>query len=160
MKESEVKVQIHVELSPEKVFDTFTNHESYRQIPFVLNTKLIQQGKLHPSNGQNAIRKIHFVGGSLKEVVTDMHYPFYWEYLFLKWPLPIQHLGGRMQFDAVENGTLMTWSTQYNADRLPKIVVKTVDSITQSFLLYAAKALAKIALKRHENIKLMMFNNR
>ena len=61
-----------------------------------------------------------------------------------------------MQFDAVENGTLVTWSTQYNADRLPKIVVKTVDSITQSFLLYAAK----IALKRHENIKLMMFNNR
>ena len=65
-----------------------------------------------------------------------------------------------MQFNAVENGTLVTWSTQYNADRLPKIVVKTVDSITQSFLLYAAKALAKIALKRHENIKLMMFNNR
>ena len=148
MKESEVKVQIHVGLSPEKVFDTFTNHESYRQIPFVLNTKLIQQGKLHPSNGQNAIRKIHFVGGSLKEVVTDMHYPFYWEYLFLKWPLPVQHLGGRMQFDAVENGTLVTWSTQYNADRLPKIVVKTIDSITQGFLLYAAKALSKIALKR------------
>ncbi len=53
-----------------------------------------------------------------------------------------------MQFDAVENGTLVTWSTQYNADRLPKIVVKTIDSITQGFLLYAAKALSKIALKR------------
>lgn len=147
MKESEVKVQIHVGLSPEKVFDIFTHHESYRQILLVLNTKLIQQGKLHPSNGQNAIRKIHFVGGSLKEVVTDMHYPFYWEYLFLKWPLPIQHLGGRMQFDAVENGTLMTWSTQYNADRLPKIVAKTIDSLSKGFLLYAAKTLSKVALK-------------
>ena len=148
MKKSEVKVQIQVRLAPEKVFEIFTHHENYQQIPFVLNIKLIQQGKLHPSNGQNAIREIHFVGGSLKEVVTDMHYPFYWEYLFLKWPLPVQHLGGRMQFDAVENGTLVTWSTQYNADRLPKIVVKTIDSITQGFLLYAAKALSKIALKR------------
>ncbi len=108
MKKSEVKVQIQVRLAPEKVFEIFTHHENYRQIPLVLNTKLIQQGKLHPSNGQNAIREIHFVGGSLKEVVTDMHYPFYWEYLFLKWPLPVQHLGGRMQFDAVENGTLVT----------------------------------------------------
>ena len=160
MKKSELKIQLHVHLPPEKVFEIFTHHENYQQMPLALNTKLIQQGKPYPSNGQNAIREIHFVGGSLKEVVIDMQYPLYWEYLFLKWPLPVQHLGGRMQFDAVENGTLVTWSTQYNADRLPKIVVKTVDSITQSFLLYAAKALAKIALKRHENIKLMMFNNR
>lgn len=147
MKKSEVKVQIQVRLAPEKVFEIFTHHENYQQIPFVLNIKLIQQGKLHPSNGQNAIREIHFVGGSLKEVVTDMHYPFYWEYLFLKWPLPVQHLGGRMQFDAVKNGTLVTWSTQYSADRLPKIVSKTIDSLTKVFLLYAAKSLSKVALK-------------
>ena len=148
MKKSEVKVQIQVRLAPEKVFEIFTHHENYQQIPFVLNTKLIQQGKLHPSNGQNAIREIHFVGGSLKEVVTDMHYPFYWEYLFLKWPLPVQHLGGRMQFDAVENGTLVTWSTQYSADRLPKIVSKTIDSLTKVFLLFAAESLSKVALKK------------
>lgn len=148
MKKSEVKVQIQVRLAPEKVFEIFTHHENYQQIPFVLNIKLIQQGKLHPSNGQNAIREIHFVGGSLKEVVTDMHYPFYWEYLFLKWPLPVQHLGGRMQFDAVENGTLVTWSTQYSADRLPKIVSKTIDSLTKVFLLFAAESLSKVALKK------------
>lgn len=147
MKESEVKVQIHVGLPPEKVFDIFTNHESYKKIPLVLNTKLIKQGEYHPSNGKNAIREINFVGGSLKEVVTDMQYPLYWDYLFLKWPLPIQHLGGRMQFDAVKNGTLVTWSTQYNADRLPKIVSKTIDSLTKVFLLYAAESLSKVALK-------------
>lgn len=147
MKESQVKVQIHVGLSPEEVFDTFTNHESYKKIPLVLNTKLIKQGEYHPSNGKNAIREINFVGGSLKEVVTDMQYPLYWDYLFLKWPLPVQHLGGRMQFDAVKNGTLVTWSTQYNTHRLPKIVSKTIDSLTKVFLLYAAKSLSKVALK-------------
>ena len=50
MKKSEVKAQLHMRLPPEKVFDIFTHHESYQQIPFVLNTKFIQQGKLHPSN--------------------------------------------------------------------------------------------------------------
>ena len=108
MKKSEVKAQLHMRLPPEKVFDIFTHHESYQQIPFVLNTKLIQQGKLHPSSDQNSIRKIHFVDGSLKEVVTDLQYPLYWEYVFLKWPFPVQHLGGKMQFDAGENGTLVT----------------------------------------------------
>lgn len=147
MKKSEIRIQIHVRLAPEKVFDIFTNHESYKQIPLVLNTKLIKQGDHYLSNGKNAIREINFVGGSLKEVVTDMQYPLYWDYLFLKWPLPVQHLGGRMQFDSVENGTLVTWSTHYNADRLPKFVSKTIDSLTKGFLLYAAKALSKVALK-------------
>jgi hypothetical protein len=147
MKKSTVKIQITVALAPEKVFDTFTNHESYRKVPLILNTKLIKEGEHTTSNGTNAIREINFIGGSLTEVVTDMQYPLYWDYLFLKWPLPMQHLGGRMQFDKVEQGTIVTWSTEYNAEKFPKFISKSIDSMSKAFLLYAAKSLSKIALK-------------
>lgn len=145
---SEVKIQLKIKLPLEQVFDVFTNHESYQKIPLVLNTRLLKQGDLFPSNGKNAVREIRFVGGSLKEVVIDLQYPLYWDYLFLKWPLPIQHLGGRMQFEPIENGTLLTWSTRYNSARLPKVVCKSIDYSTKVFLLFAARALAKIALER------------
>lgn len=147
MNKSSVQVQIKVKLPPEKVFDIFTNHASYRKVPLVLNTKLVQAGDPYPSNGINAIREINFIGGSLKEIVTDMQYPFYWDYLFFKWPLPIPHLGGRIQFEEIEHGTLVTWSSSYDAGRLPKFVLKTIDSMTKGFLLYASKALSKIAFK-------------
>ena len=151
MKQSEVKIEIRVNLPAEYVFKVFTNYESYEKVPLVLGTKLIQKGEISPANGKNAIRTVSFIGGSLKEVVTDIQFPLYWDYQFLKWPLPVRHLGGRMRFDQTEDGTLLTWSTRYDSSKLPKIVRSAIDHSIKAFLLYAATFLRRIAIKEYSN---------
>ena len=147
MKQSEVKIEIRINLPAEYVFKVFTNYESYEKVPLVLGTKLIQKGEIYPGSGKNAIRTVSFIGGSLKEVVTDMQFPLYWDYQFLKWSLPVRHLGGRMQFDQTESGTLVTWSTRYDSSKLPKVACIAIDQSIKVFLLYAATFLRRIALQ-------------
>lgn len=145
MKKTEIKIQIVVNMQQEKVFDTFTNHENYRKIPFVLSSELIEAGENNTANGKSAIREVRLVGGTLKETVTDMEYPNYWDYQFSKWMLPLQHLGGRMQFEQVQDGTLVTWSTSYDAAKLPSFIVKTINSTNTLFLHFAARKLKNMA---------------
>lgn len=147
MKKSEIKIQILVKAQQEKVFDTFTNHENYRKIPLVLSSKLIEFGENNSANGKYAIREVRLVGGILKEQVTDIDYPNYWDYQFSQWLLPLDHLGGRMQFDQVSNGTLVTWSTSYDSTKLPKFFIKTIKTFNTFFLHYASKKLRAMALE-------------
>ena len=147
MKKSEIKIQIFVKAQQEKVFDTFTNHENYRKIPLVLSSELIEVGENNTANGKNAIREVRLVGGTLKETVTAIDYPNYWDYQFSKWMLPLDHLGGRMQFEQVSNGTLVTWSTSYDSAKLPKFIINTINAINTTFLHYASKKLRNMALE-------------
>lgn len=147
MKKSEITIQIFVKAPHKQVFDTFTNHENYRKIPLVLSSELIEEGENNTANGKNAIRKVRLVGATLKEKVTSIDYPNYWDYQFSQWLLPLQHLGGRMLFEQVSNGTLVTWSTSYDATKLPKFMTKTINVINMSFLYFAAKKLRNMALE-------------
>ena len=147
MKKSEIKIQILVKAPHKHVFDTFTNHENYRKIPLVLSSELIEEGEDNTANGKNAIREVRLVGATLKEKVTAIDYPHYWDYQFSQWLLPLQHLGGRMLFEQVSNGTLVTWSTSYDATKLPKFMSKTINVINSSFLHFAAKKLRNMALE-------------
>ena len=130
-----------------KVFNTFTNHENYRQIPLVLSSELVKYGENNTANGKNARRVVRLVGGTLNETVSDIDYPNYWDYQFSQWLLPLDHLGGRMLFEQVSNGTLVTWSTSYDATKLPKVMIKTINAINTSFLHFAAKRLRNMALE-------------
>lgn len=147
MKKSEIEIQILVKAKQEKVFDTFSNHENYRKIPLVLSSELIEAGENQTANGKNAIREVRLVGGTLRETVTDLEYPNHWDYQFSQWLLPLEHLGGRMTFEQVSNGTLVTWSTSYDASRLPKFIVSTINTMNTAFLHFAAKKLRLMALE-------------
>lgn len=101
------------------VFDVFTNHETYSALPLVLSSQLLIPAVDNSSNGVGAVREIKALGVTLKERVTDLSRPSYWDYHFIEWPLPLPHIGGRMTFIEVPGGTEVQWQTSYDIpDRL------------------------------------------
>lgn len=111
-----VSINTFVPAPREFVFETFTNHESYKQLPGVLSSTLLTEGEWHPSSGRGAIREIRSLAFTLKEKVVAVESPEYWDYQFLEWPMPVPHAGGRMQFEEVEGGTMVHWQTSYSTD--------------------------------------------
>lgn len=116
MKKS-VSVKRFIPAPRELVFDTFTMYETYSKLPGVLSSELLEPGEGNPSNGVGAVRKIRAPGATLKERVTGITRPEYWDYQFIEWPLPIPHAGGRMSFTEVPGGTEVHWQTSYEAPR-------------------------------------------
>ena len=114
MKES-VTVSRVIRAPRDVAFKVFTTHTTYQALPMVRASNLINPGEGNPSNGVGAIREIGTYGGALKELVTDCKPSEYWDYQFLEWPLPFAHAGGRMSFSDVEGGTLVNWTTAYEA---------------------------------------------
>lgn len=72
------------------------------------------------------------------------------DYQFLKWSFPIQHLGGRVQFEPIETGTRVTWMTSYDSTKIPDILDRLIQNINQAFLLYSAICLTRIAFKAND----------
>ncbi len=112
MKKS-VSVKRFIPAPREIVFDTFTIHETYSELPMVSSSKLLKPGVGNPSNDVGAIREIKTPVATLRETVTAISRPEYWDYQFIEWPLPIPHAGGRMSFTAVPGGTEVHWETSY-----------------------------------------------
>lgn len=97
----------------EHVFDTFTQYETYARVPGVKSSMLLQPGEGTPSNGLGAIREIRMPGAMLRERVTGLSRPDYWDYHFIKWSMPFPHAGGRMAFRDVPGGTEVRWETSW-----------------------------------------------
>lgn len=98
------------------VFDTFTKHETYRELVGVRGTKLIESGSPEASNGICAVREIDLGIGKMTEKVTAFNRPTHWDYLFIKWPLPYVHTGGRMSFQSVPGGTVVVWESSVDGN--------------------------------------------
>ncbi len=109
-----VRVKTFVPAPQAFVFEVFTNHETYKELPGVLRSTLLTEGEEYASNGLGAIREIRTISFTLKEKVVAVERPIYWDYLFLEWPLPVPHAGGRMQFEEVDGGTIVHWETSYS----------------------------------------------
>lgn len=95
------------------VFDTFTMHTTYARVPGVLGSTLLQPGEGNPSNGLGAVREIRTPGVTLRERVTGLSRPDFWDYHFVQWPMPFPHAGGRMAFRDVPGGTEVRWETSW-----------------------------------------------
>lgn len=105
---------------PDVVFDVFTHYKTYRELPGVKGTALIEPGTPEAANGLGAIREIDLGIASFREQVTAAQRPDYWDYRFIEWPLPFTHVGGRMRFDAVPGGTRMVWESTIEANGLQR----------------------------------------
>lgn len=143
-----ITVQVLVEAPQQIVFDIFTQHETYRKLPVVKNTVLLQAGEGNESNGLGAVREIKTIAGILREKVIAIDHPNYWDYLFIAWPLPFSHGGGRMQFEPVSKGTLVTWQTSYEIGTNPlwKMTTPTISVFNKVFLKYLGFKMRKIAI--------------
>lgn len=111
-----VSVETFVPAPRDFVFQVFTNHETYRDLPGVLSSTLVREGEGDASAGLGAIREIRTLSFTLREEVVGVERPVHWDYHFHKWPLPLPHAGGSMRFEEVEGGTMMRWETAFETD--------------------------------------------
>lgn len=95
----------------EQVFDVFTDYKTYRLLPGVKNTCIIEAGQSEQSYSLGTIRELDLGFAIFHEKVVDVNYPHYWDYRFVKWPFLFTHIGGRMSFESVKDGTKMTWDS-------------------------------------------------
>jgi len=95
----------------DQVFDVFTDYKTYRLLPGVKSTRIVQVGETEQSYTLGTIRELDLGFGIFHEQVTDVNYPHYWDYKFIKWPFPFTHVGGRMSFESVKGGTKMRWES-------------------------------------------------
>lgn len=147
MKKS-VSVETFVPAPKAFVFEVFTNHETYQGLPGVVRSTLLTEGEGDPSSGLGAVREIKTVAATLVEKVVGVERPDYWNYLFLKWPMPLPHTGGSMRFTEVEGGTNMRWETSFETDvawplkaSIPAVTVMATGIIKSLSLLLRAEVL-------------------
>ncbi len=145
-----VSVETFVPAPPEFVFDVFTNHETYRSLPGVLSSTLLTEGEGNPSSGLGAVREIRTVGFTMVEKVVGVERPERWDYFFLKWPMPLPHAGGSMQFRETDGGTLMRWETSFETDvGLPlKATIPAVTVAAKGTIKSLSLALKAVVIRR------------
>ncbi len=163
MKKKTVSVETFVPAPPAFVFDVFTNHETYRNLPGVLSSTLLTEGEVNPSSGLGAVREIRTIAFTMVEKVVGVQRPDRWDYFFMRWPLPLPHAGGSMLFRKTDGGTVMRWETSFETDvgmplkmTIPAITVAATATIKSLSL--SLKAVVMIRKRRLSDSEVMSSN--
>lgn len=96
----------------EQVFDRLTDHASYKDFPGVRASELIHEGQ-PDRNGLGAMRRIEFGPIRFEEEIMAFDRPRRMDYLIREVNIPMKHEGGRMEFEAVEGGTRVVWTSTF-----------------------------------------------
>ncbi len=142
------RATLFIAAPPELVFDVFTHHETYRELSIVRGTTLIAPGSPEAANGTGAIRELDLGMARMRELVTDMQRPSYWDYRFIAWPLPHSHQGGRMSFEAEAGGTRLTWVSTVEADGPLGLTVPLLAWSSSAGLWLLAWQMRRIVMRR------------
>lgn len=133
---------------PELVFDVFTHYETYRELGGVRATTLVTPGRPEAANGLGAVRELDLGVMVLREQVTGVQRPDFWDYRFVDWPLPFVHRGGRMAFEAVPGGTRMVWSSTVEATGVKGLTLPAVMWLSSAGLKLLSLQMKRIVMQR------------
>ena len=96
--------------SPEAVFDTLTDHASYKDMT-PLRTSVLERTGDTDTNGVGARRRIGVVGPKQVEEVTVFERPTRFAYKLVS-GLPVRHHVGTVELTAVAGGTRIDYHVQ------------------------------------------------
>lgn len=137
-----------VPAAPALVFDVFTHYETYRALAGVRGTTLVTPGRPEAANGLGAVRELDLGVMKLREQVTCVQRPDFWDYRFVDWPLPFVHRGGRMAFEAVPGGTRMVWSSTVEAEGLRGLALPAIMWLSGAGLKLLSLQMKRIVMRR------------
>ena len=80
---SEFTLEGTVKAKPETVFDIYLDHRRYANLVRGIRSAELEREGEPPPNGLGAIRKLHLVGASVREEVTEYERPTHYSYRML-----------------------------------------------------------------------------
>lgn len=96
--------------SPERVFDTITDHRRYLEFTPIRRAELEVEGSPEP-NGKGAVRALHVVGPPIRERVIAYERPHLFTYELVS-GLPLRDHIGTVELGDSLGGTAMTYAVQ------------------------------------------------
>jgi uncharacterized protein YndB with AHSA1/START domain len=105
---SEFVIDGTVKASPETVFDVYLDHRGYENLVSVIRkAELEREGDPAP-NGLGAIRKLHLIGATVREEVTEYERPTKYSYRMLS-GAPLDEFKATVTFTPTEEGTAVAY---------------------------------------------------
>ena len=105
---SEFVINGTVKASPDTVFDVYLDHRGYENLMSVIRkAELEREGDPAP-NGLGAIRKLHLIGATVREEVTQYERPAKYSYRMLS-GLPLEEFKATVTFTPSEEGTAVAY---------------------------------------------------
>jgi hypothetical protein len=108
-----VHVEVHINAPIDKVFETICDHEHFIFTPDGTHTEIVKPGQSE-RYGLGCIRRVT-VGTRAwyVEEITAWKRPSYFEYTIREASMPIRHTVSRLTFDAIDRGTDVHWTSQF-----------------------------------------------
>ncbi|MEV4434442.1 SRPBCC family protein [Streptomyces sp. NPDC049555] len=128
-----------------EVFDWCATTTNYTRSPFVLRARLARPGTDAPY-GVGAVRLHTWLIGWFRERITAYNAPYGFDYTVDRSFPPARHELGRMTFTEVEGGTLVEWTTSFQAPlgaRATRLLAPVVAHVFGRILDAADTALAR-----------------
>ncbi|GAA2718323.1 MULTISPECIES: SRPBCC family protein [Streptomyces] len=128
-----------------EVFDWCATTTNYTRSPFVLRARLARPGTDAPY-GVGAVRLHTWLIGWFRERITAYNAPYGFDYTVDRSFPPARHELGRMTFTEVANGTLVEWTTTFQAPlgaRATRLLAPVVGHVFGRILDAADAALAR-----------------
>jgi uncharacterized protein YndB with AHSA1/START domain len=126
---SEFVVESTVKARPETVFDVYTNHCGYANLVGLIRTAELEREGKPPPNGLGAIRKLHLVGATMREEVTEYERPTSYSYRMLS-GAPLDEYTSRVTFAPTDAGT----GVAYHVSVTPSVRALPVEFPTKEFV--------------------------
>ena len=108
-----VRVVVHINASPERVFDAAADHETFLRSKDGTTCMIVRAGATE-RNGLGCIREVR-AGRRARyvEEIVAWDRPNGFEYLIRETSLPIRHEGSRLAFIPRGTGTDVTWTARF-----------------------------------------------
>ena len=105
---SEFTIEAAVSAKPATVFDVYLDHRGYAKLLGLIRTAELEREGEPPPNGLGAIRKLHLIGATVREEVTDYERPARYSYRMLS-GLPLDQFEATVGFAPTEEGTSVSY---------------------------------------------------
>jgi uncharacterized protein YndB with AHSA1/START domain len=109
---AEIRVERTLEAPIDRVFDVLADHEGYKRFRAIGDAKLVREGESE-RNGLGAIRELAAGPIRFTEEITAFERPIRLDYLIREVNLPLDHDGGSIRFEAVDDGTAVLWTSTF-----------------------------------------------
>lgn len=80
---AEFVIEDTVKAQPETVFDVYTDHRGYAELVTLIRTAELEREGNPAPNGVGAIRRLHLIGSTVREEVTEYERPTRYSYRML-----------------------------------------------------------------------------